>query len=118
MSLEHEHVAAAGRLRLDEVFTAIDGDAADDGLVEAKRSLGVTHVQRDVRQTERLHDHGGYAGRRTTATQCALAPSKAGSVSMRASSSSMSRAVPASFHSSAKPFMNQNGPSTARSASS
>ena len=49
--LEDQDVAAARRLRLDEIGVAIDRDDAEHRLIEAQRPLGVSDRERDMRQS-------------------------------------------------------------------
>src|SRR5688572_15754284 len=55
-ALEGEDVVRAGALHLDRLVVAVVLLHAEDGLVEAQRSLGISHRQRDVREAVRL-DH-------------------------------------------------------------
>ena len=48
--LEHQYVACARRLRLDEVVVAVDRDGAEDGFIESERSLRIAHRQREMRE--------------------------------------------------------------------
>lgn len=54
-SLEHEDVAGPRRLCLDEIPLAIDGDHAEDPLVEPERARRTLHAQRKMGEAE-----GGY----------------------------------------------------------
>jgi hypothetical protein len=54
--LEHEHVARAGRLQLDEAVFPEHLDGSEDPRVEPRRARHVAHGDGDVRQTVRL-DH-------------------------------------------------------------
>jgi hypothetical protein len=56
LALEDDHVAAAGRLRLDEVALLVDGDNAEDRLIERQRALRIANGQRHVREAVRLHE--------------------------------------------------------------
>ena len=51
------HIAAAWRLRLNEIALHVDGHDPDDGLVEAERFLRVAHGQRHMRQAVCVHRH-------------------------------------------------------------
>ncbi len=55
-ALEHEDIAAAGGLRLDEICLLADGYDAEDALVERERPPGILDGQRDVGQAVGL-DH-------------------------------------------------------------
>src|SRR6266487_287676 len=55
-ALEHQHIPAARRLRLNEVRFPVHGHRAENPAVELERPLGILDCQRDVRQAECL-DH-------------------------------------------------------------
>jgi hypothetical protein len=60
-ALEDEHVAAAGRLCLDEIGLFVDRDGAKDPTVELERALRVFDGQGNVRQAVRLNHMGKIA---------------------------------------------------------
>jgi len=57
-SLKHQHVARAGRLRLDELVPAIHGDHAEHRFIKAERALDIGHRECEVREPVRRYRFG------------------------------------------------------------
>jgi len=72
--VEDDDIARSGRLGLDEPLVTIDGDDAQNLLVECKRPLGVTNRTGNVCQAMRF-DHQGFLPRSPTFPRLSTFPS-------------------------------------------
>ena len=63
-TLEHDHVARPGRLRLNEAGVPVHGDDAEHRRIERERALRIADGQRDVGQAVRADGtgHGRFQG--------------------------------------------------------